>query len=211
MNKPKTILSLLLFVLLTLTACSPSSSPSGIPITTPTSSNLAVQGPPTASIEGSSNRVVIKVADLGDIHVELYPETAPLTVANFQKLVAEGFYDGLSFHRAVPGFMIQGGDPNGDGSGGPGYTIKGEFLSNGIENTLKHELGVLSMARNSISKDSAGSQFFIMLGSAPHLDGEYAAFGKVTAGLEVVEAVAAQPLEGERLSPAISITEITFE
>ena len=110
---------------------------------------------------------------------ELYPEIAPITVENFEKLAGEKFYDGLTFHRVIPGFMIQGGCPRGTGTGGPGYQIKGEFAANGVANDLKHERGVLSMAR-AMDPDSAGSQFFIMVADAPHLDGQYAAFGKVT-------------------------------
>lgn len=124
-----------------------------------------------------------------DIIIELYPEIAPKTVENFLHLVEKGFYDGLSFHRVIPGFMIQGGCPQGTGMGGPGYGIPGEFKSNGFENDLKHERGVLSMAR-SASPDSAGSQFFIMHRDAPHLDGEYAAFGRVIEGLENVDLIA---------------------
>ena len=120
---------------------------------------------------------------------ELYPETAPITVENFAKLVKEGFYDGLIFHRVIEGFMIQGGDPTGTGMGGPGYQIKGEFSSNGVKNDLKHTRGVLSMAR-SMMPDSAGSQFFIMHKDAPHLDGQYAAFGKMTDGFDVLDAIA---------------------
>lgn len=164
----------------------------------------------SSGVEKSIN-IVITVENMGEIHAELYPEIAPLTVANFQKLIAEGFYDGLTFHRAVPGFMIQGGDPQGDGSGGPGYTIKGEFKNNKVENALKHGAGVLSMARRADSYDSAGSQFFIMLGAAPHLDGEYAAFGKVVSGFEVVEEIAAQTIKGQSLTPAIKILSIKFE
>ena len=119
---------------------------------------------------------------------ELYPETAPATVENFVKLVEDGFYDGTIFHRVIPGFMIQGGDPDGTGTGGPGYTIKGEFSANGFENNLKHERGVMSMARTA-NPDSAGSQFFIMVADAPHLDGQYAAFGRVTAGLEIADKI----------------------
>lgn len=114
---------------------------------------------------------------------ELYPEIAPITVENFEKLAGEKFYDGLTFHRVIPGFMIQGGCPRGNGTGGPGYQIKGEFAANGVANDLKHERGVLSMAR-AMDPDSAGSQFFIMVADAPHLDGQYAAFGKVTEGME---------------------------
>ena len=119
---------------------------------------------------------------------ELYPEIAPLTVENFEKLVKDHFYDGLTFHRVIPGFMIQGGCPRGNGTGGPGYQIKGEFAANGVANDLKHERGVLSMAR-AMDPDSAGSQFFIMVADAPHLDGQYAAFGKVTEGMEAADKI----------------------
>lgn len=117
---------------------------------------------------------------------ELYPDVAPITVENFEKLANEGFYDGLKFHRVIPGFMIQGGDPKGNGTGGPGYTIKGEFTMNGHPNGLLHERGVLSMAR-AMDPNSAGSQFFIMVEDAPHLDGQYASFGKVTEGIEAAD------------------------
>ena len=134
--------------------------------------------------------VKIEMANGGVITAELYPEIAPNTVANFVNLVESGFYDGLIFHRVIPGFMIQGGDPKGTGMGGPGYTIKGEFARNGFrENNLRHTRGVLSMAR-SMMPNSAGSQFFIMHANAPHLDGEYAAFGKVTEGMDVVDQIA---------------------
>lgn len=119
---------------------------------------------------------------------ELYEDIAPLSVANFEKLANDGFYDGLTFHRVIPGFMIQGGCPLGNGTGGPGHTIKGEFAANGVKNELKHTKGVLSMAR-SMMPDSAGSQFFIMVADAPHLDGSYAAFGKITQGLEVADEI----------------------
>ena len=121
---------------------------------------------------------------------ELYPEIAPTSVANFIELANSGFYDGVIFHRVIPGFMIQGGDPKGQGIGGPGYCIKGEFTRNGFRNDLKHTRGVLSMAR-SMMPNSAGSQFFVMVETSPHLDGQYAAFGKVTAGMEVVDEIAA--------------------
>ena len=120
---------------------------------------------------------------------ELYPETAPNSVANFVELANSGFYDGVIFHRVIPGFMIQGGDPLGRGTGGPGYNIRGEFARNGFNNPLKHTRGVLSMAR-SMMPNSAGSQFFIMVDDAPYLDGQYAAFGKVTEGMDVVDAIA---------------------
>jgi peptidyl-prolyl cis-trans isomerase B (cyclophilin B) len=127
--------------------------------------------------------------DGGVIKAELYPEIAPNSVNNFISLVSSGFYNGLIFHRVIPGFMIQGGDPQGTGMGGPGYHIKGEFMQNGFVNDLKHERGVLSMAR-AMDPNSAGSQFFIMHKNAPHLDGAYAAFGKVIEGLEVVDRIA---------------------
>ena len=137
--------------------------------------------------------VTIEMENGGRIVAELYPEIVPNTVANFVTLVGSGFYDGLIFHRVIPGFMIQGGDPQGTDMGGPGYTIKGEFARNGFrQNTLRHSRGVLSMAR-SMMPNSAGSQFFIMHADAPHLDGDYAAFGKVTEGLDVVDAIASTP------------------
>ena len=119
---------------------------------------------------------------------ELYPEIAPISVENFEKLANSGFYDGLIFHRVIPGFMIQGGCPNGTGTGGPGWNIKGEFAANGVKNDLKHTRGVLSMAR-AMHPDSAGSQFFIMVADAPHLDGQYAAFGKVTDGMDAADMI----------------------
>ena len=124
-----------------------------------------------------------------EIKVELYPEKAPITVENFEKLAAEKFYDGLTFHRVISGFMIQGGCPKGDGTGGPQEKIKGEFSANGVPNDLKHTRGVLSMAR-AMDPNSAGSQFFIMHKDAPHLDGQYAAFGKVVEGMEAVDEIA---------------------
>ena len=133
--------------------------------------------------------VIIEMENGGVMELELYPEKAPLTVKNFEKLVASGFYDGLGFHRIIKGFMIQGGDPKGNGTGGPGWTIKGEFKANGVNNDLKHTRGVISMAR-SIAPDSAGSQFFIMHADAPHLDGQYAAFGKLVSGYEVLDEIA---------------------
>lgn len=134
--------------------------------------------------------VTIEMEDGKIMKAELYPEIAPNTVNNFISLVSKGYYDGIIFHRIIAGFMIQGGDPDGIGTGGPGYSIKGEFANNGFKNDLKHEPGVLSMAR-SMMPNSAGSQFFIMHKTSPHLDGEYAAFGKVIEGLENVDAIAA--------------------
>ena len=134
--------------------------------------------------------VTIEMEDGGVIRAELYPDIAPITVETFLSLAEKGFYDGLIFHRVISGFMIQGGDPTGTGMGGPGHTIKGEFRANGVANNIRHERGVLSMAR-SMMPDSAGSQFFIMHKAAPHLDGQYAAFGRVIEGIEVVDRVAA--------------------
>ena len=142
------------------------------------------------------------------IKAELYPDVAPNTVANFVSLVEKGFYDGLIFHRVIPGFMIQGGDPTGTGMGGPGYRIVGEFRLNGVKNDLRHTRGVLSMAR-SMHPDSAGSQFFIMHADAPHLDGQYAAFGKVIEGMDAVDEIAAcdtsaqdRPLKEQKIKTA---------
>ena len=136
--------------------------------------------------------VTIEMEDGGVIRAELYPDIAPESVRNFISLANSGYYDGLIFHRCIYGFMIQGGCPRGDGTGGPGYCIKGEFKSNGFNNDLRHTRGVLSMART-MSPDSAGSQFFIMHKDAPHLDGEYAAFGMVIDGMDVVDEIASQP------------------
>ena len=133
--------------------------------------------------------ILLTLENESTIEIELYEDLAPKTAANFLKLVSEGFYNGLTFHRVIPGFMIQGGCPQGSGMGGPGYHIEGEFKSNGFDNPIKHERGVISMAR-SMSPNSAGSQFFIMHQHSPHLDGQYAAFGKVTKGIEVVDAIA---------------------
>lgn len=132
--------------------------------------------------------VTLHLANNQTVNIELYPEIAPVSVANFLHLVQEGFYNGLTFHRVIPGFMVQGGCPIGNGTGGPGYRIKGEFSGNGVQNTLRHSRGVLSMARSG-HPDSAGSQFFIMVADAPHLDGQYAAFGKVLSGMDAIDQV----------------------
>ena len=142
---------------------------------------------------------------------ELYPEIAPNTVNNFIALANSGFYDGVVFHRVIPGFMIQGGDPDGNGTGGPGYEIRGEFSANGFKNDLKHTLGVLSMARTMIP-DSAGSQFFIMVADAPHLDGQYAAFGKVIEGIDVAQAIVSSPRDwSDRPREDQVMTKVTVE
>ncbi len=140
-------------------------------------------------------KATLTMADGGVIKLELYPDIAPVTVENFVNLVNEGFYDGLIFHRVIAGFMIQGGCPQGTGMGGPGHHIKGEFAANGFANPLKHERGVISMAR-AMDPNSAGSQFFIMHADAPYLDGQYAAFGKVTQGLETVDKIAGVRTDG---------------
>ncbi|SCY40709.1 peptidyl-prolyl cis-trans isomerase B (cyclophilin B) [Paenibacillus polysaccharolyticus] len=159
----------------------------------------ATQTPVPAPPEGANPVATIEMQNGQKIVIELYPEIAPNTVYNFISLANKGFYDGLIFHRVIPGFMIQGGDPNGNGSGGPGYAIKGEFTSNGHKNHLKHTRGILSMARKSDNLDSAGSQFFIMLADADYLDNSYATFGKVTEGMDVVDGIAAQQIgEGDK-------------
>ncbi len=161
-----------------------------------------------------ANPVVTITMANGDVmKAELYPEIAPITVNNFISLIQKNFYDGLTFHRIIPGFMIQGGDPEGIGIGGPGYSIKGEFTMNGVPNDLAHTEGVLSMAR-AMDPNSAGSQFFIMHKTSPHLDGQYAAFGKVIEGLEVVDKIAQTPtnFQDAPLKPVIiaSMTVDTF-
>lgn len=133
--------------------------------------------------------IILKIKGYGEIKLELYYDETKNTSANFVELARKGFYNGLTFHRVIKGFMIQGGDPKGNGMGDPGYSIKGEFAQNGVKNTLKHTRGVISMAR-AMDPNSAGSQFFIMHKDAPHLDGAYAAFGKVVEGIEVVDAIA---------------------
>ncbi len=159
------------------------------------------------------NPIVTFETSAGTMKAELYPDLAPNTVRNFVSLVKDGFYDGTIFHRVIPGFMIQGGDPDGTGMGGPGYGIKGEFSGNGFENDLEHTLGVLSMAR-SIHPDSAGSQFFIMVDDAPHLDGSYAAFGKLIEGEDVALAIANTPRSAQDRPNAeqkmINVTVETF-
>ena len=144
------------------------------------------------------------------MELELYPEIAPITVANFEKLVREGFYDGIIFHRVISGFMIQGGDPTGTGCGGSAETIPGEFIANGFNNTLEHRRGVVSMAR-SFDKNSASSQFFIMHKNAPHLDGSYAAFGRVVSGIEVVDEIASIPTDySDRPKIAVRMKKVTL-
>ena len=158
-------------------------------------------------------KAIIEMENGGTMTLELYPETAPITVENFVKLANEGFYNGLIFHRVIAGFMIQGGDPTGTGMGGPGYQIRGEFSSNGVKNPLKHTRGVISMAR-SMQPNSAGSQFFIMHKDAPHLDGSYAAFGKLVDGFDVLNRIAGvatnwsdKPLKPQRMASVTIVNE----
>ena len=153
--------------------------------------------------------VVIEMENGAKIELELYPDEAPITVKNFEKLVSEGFYDGLTFHRIIPGFMIQGGDPLGNGMGGADENIKGEFRANGVNNTIKHKRGVISMAR-AYDPNSASSQFFIMHADAPHLDGQYAAFGKMTDGFDALDEIASvrtnamdKPLDEQKMAKVI--------
>lgn len=156
-------------------------------------------------------KVTIEMENGGRMVAELYPETAPQSVGNFISLIQAGYYDGLIFHRVIPGFMIQGGCPQGSGTGGPGYCIKGEFRANGVENNLKHDKGVLSMARSQ-SPNSAGSQFFIMVERAPHLDGQYAAFGKVLEGMDTADEIVATPRDRmDRPREEQKIKKITVE
>lgn len=201
-----------------LCACSggeaqPTPTPSGTPKTTATPKPTPIM---EATPDMTKTKIVIEMANGDKIKAELYPETAPITVANFQNLVDQHFYDGLTFHRIINGFMIQGGDPLGTGMGGSGVNIKGEFSENGVENDLKHTRGVLSMARSQ-SADSASSQFFIMHQDAPHLDGLYAAFGKVTEGMEVVDKLATETPVTDSQSGTVTkenqpkIKSITFE
>jgi peptidyl-prolyl cis-trans isomerase B (cyclophilin B) len=202
MIKTKKIISLLMaiFLCLALTACTGSnkSSDSG--------------SSKTVDYSNDTNPVAeIVMSDGSVIKVELYPEAAPNTVNNFIYLANSGFYDGLTFHRIIPGFMIQGGDPKGDGTGGPGYSIAGEFKANGFENNLKHTRGVISMARAQ-SYDSAGSQFFIMVSDATSLDGQYAAFGKVTEGMEIVDKiVSAERGSNDKPVEPIVMSKITID
>ena len=155
-------------------------------------------------------KIRIEMENGGVMLAELYPEHAPITVENFLKLINDGFYNGLTFHRVIPGFMLQGGCPEGTGVGGPGYAIKGEFAMNGVKNPIVHERGVLSMARSS-HPDSAGSQFFIMHNIAPHLDGSYAAFGKVTEGFDTIDAIATtdtNPMDRPLVAQVISSIQV---
>jgi peptidyl-prolyl cis-trans isomerase B (cyclophilin B) len=185
-----TLMSLLVSSFLIMTGCGVSNTADDTKISnTPVPTQAAEENKLKEDDKVDQNPIVtIEMENGGIIKAELYPKVAPNTVRNFISLINKGFYDGLIFHRVIPGFVIQGGDPNGTGTGGPGYSIKGEFSSNGFKNDLKHSRGVLSMARSAMP-DSAGSQFFIMVADSPHLDGQYAAFGKVIEGMAVVDEI----------------------
>ena len=183
------IILLALLLIVPFTASCKENTDTGSTPSTPNTSKPASGGFTEEDLDKMSNIILIEMDNGGKIVIELYPDIAPITVNNFKKLVAEGFYDGLIFHRVIKNFMIQGGDPKGTGTGGPGYQIKGEFKLNGVENNLKHTRGVISMARSS-GYDTAGSQFFIVHADSPHLDGQYASFGRVLEGMDVVDEIA---------------------
>lgn len=180
---------------------SPTPSPSPSPSDDPLKSPYHSDDNPVVTIEMDNGKKIV---------AELYPQVAPNTVNNFISLVKKGFYDGLIFHRVIPDFMIQGGDPDGVGTGGPGYGIKGEFSENGVKNDLLHKPGVLSMARAG-DPDSAGSQFFIMVAGDPSLDGKYAAFGQVLEGMDVVDEIVSQPRDSERPTNPMAMKKVTVD
>jgi peptidyl-prolyl cis-trans isomerase B (cyclophilin B) len=189
-----------------------SASPGGSPSATPSASTST----PAPTVSAKNPIVTIEMDNGKTIKVELYPDVAPNTVNNFISLVKKGFYNHLIFHRVMPGFMIQGGDPEGTGSGGPGYGIKGEFTNNGFKNDLKHTRGIISMARSLQSPDTAGSQFFIMTADYPSLNGDYAAFGKVTEGMDTVDEIVNQtidPKDPDHTRPAkpMSMKKVTVD
>lgn len=182
-----------------------SEQPAAPATTEPPAKQLELQSSdqhPVLTIELSNDKV---------IKVELYPEVAPNTVNNMISLANKGFYDGLIFHRVIPRFMIQGGDPQGNGSGGPGYSIKGEFTNNGFENLLIHKRGVISMARGNGLPDSAGSQFFIMVADSPHLDKDYASFGEVIEGMDAVDEIVEQKSQNDRPLEPIAMKKVTVD
>lgn len=188
------------------------SSPTASSSPSPTASASPSESTEPSPVDPNASHPVVTIEmDSGKIiKTELYPEVAPNTVNNFISLIKKGFYDGTTFHRAVPGFMIQGGDPDGTGAGGPGYSIPGEFSNNGFKNELKHTRGVLSMARTS-DPNSAGSQFFIMVADSPFLDGDYAAFGKVTEGMDVVDDIVNMPTNQEMLVTQPIMKKVTVD
>lgn len=205
-NKKMLVLTLLMaLTALILTGCA-----------SKTTAASSLTGTPSPAAEkpfkekGPKPTVTIEMADGGKIVLELYPSAAPNTVKNFIALSKKGFYDGLTFHRIIKDFMIQGGDPDGKGTGGPGYGIKGEFADNGVKNSLKHTAGVISMARSQ-ENDSAGSQFFIMHADVTQLDGKYAAFGKVIKGMDVVNKIATTKVIGEQPEKPVVIKKMTIK
>ena len=200
---------MLAFSAVTFSACSGKSTSSTEATkkaeTAATAAQATTAAPATADeATGEVIKAVIDVKDYGVIKLDLYPDVAPKTVANFKKLTESGFYDGLTFHRIMEGFMIQGGDPKGNGTGGSNEEIFGEFTANGFTNNLSHTRGVISMARNSVSMDSASSQFFIVQQDSTFLDGQYASFGKVTEGMEVVDQITkdAKPIDNNGTIPS---------
>jgi len=193
MKKFKLGLLFLTFVIILATLGCGTQTPKDTNTQSTNKDNAQTQSNAGTPISKNNPVVTITMANEEQIKVELYPDVAPNTVKSFISLAKKGFYNGLIFHRVIPEFMIQGGDPNGNGSGGPGYSIKGEFTNNGFVNNLKHERGVISMGRTPQSKDSAGSQFFIMVKTAPSLDNDYAAFGKVTSGMDAVDKIVTTP------------------
>lgn len=212
---------MLAFSAVTFSACSGKSTSSTEATkkaeTAATAAQVTTAAPATVDeATGEVIKAVIGVKDYGVIKLDLYPDVAPKTVANFKKLTESGFYDGLTFHRIMEGFMIQGGDPKGNGTGGSNEEIFGEFTANGFTNNLSHTRGVISMARNSVSMDSASSQFFIVQQDSTFLDGQYASFGKVTEGMEVVDQIAkdAKPIDNNGTIPSAQqpvINSITIE
>ena len=183
------IAAILIVAIIVLVAVNSCSEPNNVSTTETVTDNMTKK---IKDLNIKENPVATLTMENGGVMlIELYPEIAPNTVCNFIELANSGFYDGIIFHRCIPGFMIQGGDPEGTGMGGPGYCIKGEFTSNGFKNDLKHERGVVSMARKSSPMDSAGSQFFIMVEDYPSLDNQYASFGRVISGMEVADAIVA--------------------
>jgi len=202
------VLLLIAGLLSVLTACGARKGNSEYPAASassqPTPSPTAEASPTPSEPTGKKPIVTIEMESGKTITIELYPDIAPNTVNNFISLIKKGFYDGLGFHRVIPGFMIQGGDPEGTGSGGPGYNIKGEFTENGFKNDLKHTRGVLSMARLGNDMDSIGSQFFIMVADYPSLDGLYSSFGKVTSGMETVDEIVGVPVSNPRSGSVVT-------
>lgn len=211
-NMKKIILLLALVIVITgFIGCNNTYTSSQNTLTNETTEENNMNYPFEILAKDTKVNATIKIKDKGEIKLELYPDVAPVSVSNFVYLSEKGFYDGLIFHRVINGFMIQGGDPEGIGIGGPGYSIEGEFAANGVKNDISHERGVLSMARSQ-NYNSAGSQFFIMHADGTYLDGQYAAFGRVTEGIEVVDMVASTQTDSQdRPVEDVVIESITIE